>query len=102
MRARLILLVAATSLLVVVAFLVPLAMLVRSSAADRAVGAAAVEVQALAPIVTSVDRPTLENAVERVNAGSRHQVTVFLPDGSVVGAPARRSAATSSAIRYGG
>jgi signal transduction histidine kinase len=97
MRARLILLVAATSLLVVVAFLVPLAMLVRSSAADRAVGAAAVEVQALAPIVTSVDRPTLENAVERVNAGSRHQVTVFLPDGSVVGAPARRSAAVDLA-----
>jgi signal transduction histidine kinase len=97
MRARLILLVAATSLLVVVAFLVPLAMLVRSAAADRAVGAAAVQVQALAPIVTSADRATLRTVVEQANAGNPHQVTVFLPDGTVVGAPARRSAAVDLA-----
>jgi signal transduction histidine kinase len=98
MRARLVLLVAATSLLVVVAFLVPLALLVRSSAADHALGSAAVEIQALAPLVTSVDRPTLTNAVAHANAGNPHQVTVFLPDGSVVGAPARRSATVDLAI----
>lgn len=97
MRLRLILLVAATSLLVVVAFLVPLALLVRSSAADRAVSAAAVEVQALAPVITSADRSTLEPAVANANAGNPHRVTVFLPDGSVVGVRATRSAAVDSA-----
>ncbi|MFB9234142.1 sensor histidine kinase [Plantactinospora siamensis] len=91
MRVRLILLVSATSLLVVVAFLVPLAMLVRSSAADRAVSAAAVETQALAPVVASADPEALAATVSQVNAVNPHPVTVFLPDGQVVGAPAGRS-----------
>ncbi|HEV7899507.1 MAG TPA: HAMP domain-containing sensor histidine kinase [Planosporangium sp.] len=97
MRARIILLVAATTSLVLVAFLVPLALLVRSTAADRAVSGAIVEMQALAPLVSTVDGPALDLTVARVNATNSHRVTVFLPDGRVVGAEAPRSAAVTLA-----
>jgi signal transduction histidine kinase len=99
MRVRLILLVAATTSLVLVAFLVPLALLVRTTAADRAVSGALLEMQALAPLVSTVDAPTLELTVDRANAANPHQVTVFLPDGQVVGAAASRSTAVTLAAR---
>ncbi len=97
MRLRLILVVGATSSLVLVAFLVPLAVLVRSAAADRATNAAATEVQAFAPVVATVDEPTLEEAVDHANATGAHQLTIFLPDGTVVGRTAPRSAAVDVA-----
>ncbi|NJC73801.1 HAMP domain-containing histidine kinase [Planosporangium thailandense] len=97
MRARLILLVTATTSMVLVAFLVPLALLVRATAADRAVSDAFVHMQALAPLVSTVDTQTLELTVARANATNRHRVTVFLPDGRVVGASAPRSAAVTLA-----
>jgi signal transduction histidine kinase len=99
MRLRLVLLVAATTSLVLVAFLVPLALLVRTTAADRAVSGALVEMQTLAPLVSTVDANTLALTVARSNAANRHQVTVFLPDGQVVGAPAARSTAVTLAAR---
>ena len=77
MRRRLVLLVLATTSLVVVAFLVPLALLVRSSAADRAVSAAAVDIQALAPLVAAGDVAALDAAVK----AAPRRITVFLPDG---------------------
>jgi signal transduction histidine kinase len=97
MRLRLVLLVGATTSLVLVAFLVPLAMLVRTSASDRAVSAAVVEVQALAPTVATVDVQTLRLTVSQMNAAGPHKITVFLPDGSLVGAPAQRSASVRRA-----
>ncbi|HET9518730.1 MAG TPA: HAMP domain-containing sensor histidine kinase [Actinoplanes sp.] len=97
MRRRLILLVAATTSLVLVAFLVPLALLVRTTAADRALSAAAAELEALAPVVATVDRRTLTRTAARVNAEGGHPVTVFLPGGDVVGAPAARSNAVTVA-----
>jgi signal transduction histidine kinase len=99
MRLRLVALVAATTSLVLVAFLVPLALLVRTTAADRAVSAALVEMQTLAPLVSTVDADTLALTVARSNAANRHQVTVFLPDGQVIGAPAARSTAVTLAAR---
>lgn len=97
MRRRLVLLVVATTSLVVVAFLVPLALLVRASAADRAVDGASVELQAVAPLVASTDPAVLQSALDDTNKSGGHQVTVFLPDGRVVGAPAPRSAAVALA-----
>jgi signal transduction histidine kinase len=91
MRLRLMLLVGATSSLVLVAFLGPLALLVRSVAADRAVSAAVVRAQALAPVVATVDEQALDLAVARANSSDHHPLTVFLPDGRVVGVPAARS-----------
>ncbi len=91
MRMRLVALVAATTSMVLVAFLVPLALLVRSAAADRAVGSAVVAAQALAPAVASGDRGTLDTAVATANATGSYKVTVFLPGKRLVGAPATRS-----------
>jgi signal transduction histidine kinase len=97
MRRRLVLLVAATTSLVLVAFLIPLALLVRTAAADRAVSSAIVELEALAPMVATVDLSTLDLAVTQANVGGQHPITVFLPDGQTVGAPATRSAAVELA-----
>jgi signal transduction histidine kinase len=97
MRSRLILLVGATSSLVVIAFLVPLAVLVRSTAADRARSAAIVQAQTLAPTVATADAPALNAALTQTNATGEHQFTVFLPDGTVVGPPTARSAAVLAA-----
>ena len=81
--------VAATTLLVVVAFLLPLALLLRTLAADRAVAQARQEAQGLAVVVAVVPSSgQLEPAVSLVDSGSPRDVTVFLPDGSTVGAPA--------------
>lgn len=99
MRRQLILLVAATTSIVLVAFLVPLALLARSVAADRAVSAATLEAQALSSLVATVDRDALVLALQRVNGDARYPVTVYLPDGSVLGAPADRSGAVDLAER---
>ena len=96
MRARIVALVGATSSLVLVAFLVPLAILVRSSTADRALGAAVVQAQALAPLVAVDAGSRLAQAVADANRTSTHAITIFLPDGRVVGTPAPESAAVAT------
>lgn len=99
MRRRLAVLVVATTSLVLVAFLVPLALLVRAVAADRAVSGATLEAESLASLVTTVDRPALTQAIEQAGAAGGRPVTVFLPDGTTVGAPAPRSPAVELAAR---
>ncbi len=89
MRRRLTVLVAATTCLVLVAFLVPLALLVRSVAADRAVTAASGSLQAVVVLLATGKPGEIAMGVE--NAG--RPVTVFLPDGTTVGAPAERTPA---------
>jgi len=88
-RRRLTLLVAATTCLVLVAFLVPLALLVRSVAADRATTAATGSLQAIVVPLASGERGAIALGVE--NAG--RPVTVYFPDGTVVGEPAERTPA---------
>jgi signal transduction histidine kinase len=99
MRRRLALLVAATTSLVLLAFLVPLALLVRTVAADRAVSVATLEAESLSSLVTTVERGPLALALQQAAAAGGPPITVFLPDGSTVGAPARRSAAVDLAAR---
>ena len=53
MRLRISLLVVATSSLVLVSFLVPLALVLRTLAADRAISAATAQAQSIAPLVTT-------------------------------------------------
>jgi signal transduction histidine kinase len=88
-RRRLTLLVAATTLLVLVAFLVPLALLVRQVAEDRAVSRATDVLQAIVPLVGTSDDTGLELAATAQDV----PVTVFRPGGRVLGAPAPRTAA---------
>ncbi len=100
----------ATSSLVLVSFLLPLALVLRTLAADRAVSAAMAQTQSLAPLVASLSARSLRLTVAQVNAGSGTPVTIFLPDGTVVGSPAaaspsvelaRHGASFSSAVAGG-
>ncbi|MFC4947437.1 sensor histidine kinase [Pseudonocardia sp. GCM10023141] len=99
MRRRVLVLVAATTSLVLVAFLVPLALLLRTVAADRAVQGASVEAQALSSLVATTDRAGLALAVAQVDANSAADISVFLRDGSVLGAPAARTPLVELAAR---
>lgn len=93
MRLRIILLVVAASSLVLVSFLVPLALVLRTLAADRAVSSATVQVQWMAPLVATLPTDSLRQTVAEVNAQDRTSpVTVFLPDEPPLGAPAPRDA----------
>ena len=82
MRARLTLLVAATTVLVLLAFLIPMALLVRQVAADRALSRADDVVQTIVPLTGDPEALRLAVGVQPV------PVSVFLPDGRVLGAPA--------------
>lgn len=93
MKYRIVLLVLATSSVILVGFLVPLALLIRATAADRAVAATTLEIQAMAPVVASAPADRLASAVAAINSDAAHPVTVFLPDGRTEGVPAQRSVA---------
>ncbi len=99
MRRRVLLLVAATTSLVLVAFLVPLALLVRTVASERAVLAATADAQALTALVAVADPAALAVAVAQVDATSPAQVSVFPADGPVLGAPAPRTPLVELAAR---
>lgn len=103
MRRRLALLVAATTSLVLVAFLVPLGVLIRDMAADQAISSATTDAQNVAQIMVTVDRSTLTSTLDTLsaNAGEDYPVTVFLADGSALGAPAKPSHAVQLAMERG-
>jgi len=86
-RRQLTLLVAATTLLVLLAFLLPLALLLRTLAADRAVAQALQEAQGLAVVVAVVtDANQLEPVVQLADQRSPREVSVVLADSRVLGA----------------
>ncbi len=88
MRRRLVALAATTTIMVALAFLIPLAVLVRTLARDRALSAAELEAQSLAPVLALTrDTTALEAAVRATNPGARGRLTIILPDGTTVGGP---------------
>jgi len=91
MRLRVILLVVATSSLVLISFLIPLALVLRTLAADRAVSTATAQAQSMSPEITTLPITTLKLTVDQVNAETQTPITVFLPTGEVLGVPASRS-----------
>ncbi len=98
MRWRLALLVAATTSIVVAAFLVPLALEVRDLAAARAVTAATDDAQNVAALVGVVtDQTQLQDVLDRVNSSGR-QTSVRLPDGTVLGPTLHPSPSLSLAM----
>ena len=98
MRLRIVALVVATSSLVLVSFLVPLALVLRTLAADRAVSTATAEAQSMAPLITSLSPRSLRLTVETVNAANSTPVTIFLPDGTVAGEPAPQTPSVRLAL----
>jgi len=90
MRRRLALLALATTSVVVIAFLVPLAVLVQRIVADRALSSAEIEARSLAPVVASVrDEQQLAGIVSSTAASGPGSVTIYLPNGHTVGSAAR-------------
>jgi len=98
-RNRLALLVLATTSLVMIAFLVPLALFVRQVAQDRATVRATADLQGLVPLVGTGDRQQIGFGVEQLAAKSGRPVTVFLGDGSVLGTASARTPAVALAAR---
>ena len=92
MRRRLALLVSATMALVLFAFVIPLAILVRVLVADRAVSGAVSEAQQLgAAVATAGSRQALSDSIEQTTRTAGHPATVFLPGGTRLGASASRA-----------
>ncbi|MFS8204258.1 sensor histidine kinase [Streptomyces sp. CWNU-52B] len=101
MRRRLTLLVAATMCLALLAFVVPLALLLRTVAQDRATATASADAQSLVSLVGTADPDTLRNSVEHMAAGARGPLTVYLPDGSSLGTRVPRTSAVRLAALAG-
>jgi signal transduction histidine kinase len=88
MRRRISWLVAATTSAVVLAFVIPLCLLVRSMAADRALATGNDEARSAAIVVSGLhDSPQLSRSIEQVDARSPARTTVVAPDGTTYGDP---------------
>ncbi|GII89928.1 sensor histidine kinase [Sinosporangium siamense] len=98
MRRRLALLVTATTSLVLIALLIPLAILVLSVAENRAIHEATQETESIA-MVAGIETADLHLAVERQSQTTGHPITVFMSDGSQIGSQAKRSPAVELAMR---
>ncbi|HEX3003708.1 MAG TPA: HAMP domain-containing sensor histidine kinase [Angustibacter sp.] len=86
MRRQIWLLVAATTSAVILAFLIPLGLLVRTLAEDRALASASQEAQSVAALVAAVsDQRQLADLVGGVGERSRLETSVVLADGTQIG-----------------
>lgn len=85
MRRRLVLVAAATTVMVTIAFLLPLAMLVRTLAAERALTAARQVAGALGPVLATSGPDDIEVALATARRNAPGPVTVVLPDDRVLG-----------------
>ena len=97
MRAQLAALVAATTSVVLLAFLVPLGLLLRSEAEKAAISAATLRAQSLAALVAL--NPDGAAAELTASTPDGQLVSVFLPDGRVLGAEVPRTPSVSLAMR---
>jgi signal transduction histidine kinase len=85
-RRRLLLVTLAVTTLLVAAFAIPLGLLVREVARDRAITEAERDMAALAPVLVVAPEPSLlDAAIERTTAGAAGRLGLWLPDGSLVG-----------------
>ena len=91
---------AGTTSMVVLAFLVPLSVAVQTLASNQALNEAETEARSLAPVVATVKDPqVLAELVRSAGATSVGRMTVFMPDGGSLGAPANSDADVSLARR---
>lgn len=85
MRRSLIVTVAAVVAMVLLAMLVPMAVLVRSYALEDRLSRAALEVQATESVVSGQDKGAVNLYVEEVNRQDDARTTVLYPDGDAIG-----------------
>ena len=84
MRRQLVLMTLAVTSIVVIAFVLPLALLVRTIAADRAVSQANADAQYVGQLIAG-DRSAAPALVAQADASSRGRISVYFADGTVVG-----------------
>jgi len=89
-RARLALTAAAVTIMIVLAFCIPLGRLIQVVAANRALEAAKLESRSLAGAVSAFpdQNATITLLVEQASSMSSRPITVYLPDGAILGAQA--------------
>lgn len=88
MRPRLALTAAAVTAMIVIAFCIPLGRLIAIVATNKQLEAAKLESQSLAGALSAITQPgTVKQVVQEANAGNPFPTTVYLPDGTVLGAP---------------
>jgi signal transduction histidine kinase len=86
MRRRLLLVTLAVTTLLVAAFAIPLALLVRDVARDRAIADAEADEAALAPVLAlDPEGDELASAIETTPSGRDGRLAALLPDGTQVG-----------------
>jgi len=90
-------LVLAIGSLILVSFMLPLALLLRSFAADNAVSSATIRAQLFAPLVTTPTASGLRSYVNYVNQENHAEpVTIILPNGQQLGKRIFRSSTASA------
>ena len=99
MRRQVSLLVAATTSAVILAFLIPLGLLVRTLAEDRAIAGASQEAQGVATLVAGVnDIHQLTDLVGLIDQRSERATSVLLPDGTMIGTAPPGSAQSAANV----
>lgn len=101
MRRRLVVTVVATSSLILIALLLPMAALVERFAAEDALAAAGLEVQATESVVAFRERADLVSFVEDINRNAKTRTTVLFADGDAIGPDPVVSDAVRDARRAG-
>src|ERR1043166_1712867 len=97
MRRRLVALAATTTIMVALAFLIPLAVLVRTLARDRALSAAELEAQSLAPgLALTRHTAALEAAVRATYQGAKGRRMLICFAGTTVGGPSAAAGGTGT------
>ena len=94
MRRQLVLMTLAVTSIVVIAFVLPLAILVRTIAADRAISQANSDAQYIGQLIAGNQRASAA-LVAQANASSRSRISAYFPDGTTVGDRSRAPAADS-------
>lgn len=80
-------LVAATTSAIILAFVIPLCLLVRTLAEDRALSNGQQEAQSVAAVVSSLPAERIDQAVDLLADPAQRTTSVLLPGGQVAGAP---------------
>ena len=100
MRRYLALTAAATTSMVVLAFVAPLAVLIRDKATQQAVARASLEAQSLVAVLAAVHDPSsMAQAVDGLRQRTSDQITLYLPDGTAVGTPVAVDASVLQAMQ---
>ena len=89
MRRQLVLMTLAITSMVVIAFIVPLAFLVRTIASDRAVNRANADAQYAGQLIASASPSDAAELVKQADASAPGTISVYYPDGMVIGDASR-------------